>query len=101
MLGIVFIYFLGRSYYRLAEEYKKSKWLWAVLGVVFYYGINFLVGLVLAFTAYNWAVQNDILLMVIGIGLGLGGSIGIYHLLKYNWSKQPVVSESNSDILDQ
>tara|TARA_B100000508_G_scaffold55003_3_gene42737 strand:+ start:116395 stop:116703 length:309 start_codon:yes stop_codon:yes gene_type:complete len=99
MLGIVFIYFLGRSYFRLADEHNRSKWLWGVLGVVFFYALQVLLGLIIGLTAYRWSMYNEVALNFIGIGFGLLGSIGIYHLLKYNWSKNKIVN-TDSEILD-
>lgn len=99
MLGLIFIYFLGRSYFRLAEEYNRSKWLWAILGVVFFYALQVILGLILGLTAYNWTLYNEVALNFIGIGFGLVGSIGIYQLLKHNWNKSKVV-DIESEILD-
>jgi hypothetical protein len=44
MLGLVFIYFIGRYYYKLAENHNRSKWGFAVLGVATYYGGTFAAG---------------------------------------------------------
>ncbi|GGZ63472.1 hypothetical protein [Mesonia mobilis] len=37
MIGIVFIYFVGKKFYTLAEEKNKKKWPYAILGVLSYY----------------------------------------------------------------
>jgi hypothetical protein len=47
MLGLVFIYFIGRYYYKLAENHNRSKWGFAVLGVATYYGGTFAAGALL------------------------------------------------------
>tara|TARA_R100000951_G_scaffold80583_1_gene68380 strand:- start:30 stop:332 length:303 start_codon:yes stop_codon:yes gene_type:complete len=100
MLGLIFIYFVGRAFYRLAEEHQKSKWLWAVLGVVFYYTFGFIIGIIVALVNFNWAIQNEIVLSFIGIGVGIGGTIIIYHLLKRHWENKPTPT-TDIEILDQ
>lgn len=44
MLGLLVIYFIGRYYFKLAEEYNRSKSGYAILGVISYYGGTFLFG---------------------------------------------------------
>ena len=34
MLGLVLLYWIGKYFYKLAEEYDKSKWGFAILGLV-------------------------------------------------------------------
>ena len=50
MLGILLLYWIGKYFYKLAEEYNKSKWGFAILGVVVYYGgtlvFGFLMGII-------------------------------------------------------
>ncbi len=43
MLGLLFLYFIGSMYYKLAERYGKNKWLYAILAIVIYYGTTFAV----------------------------------------------------------
>lgn len=100
MLGLIFIYFIGRAFYRLAEEHNRIKWLWAVIGVVSYYAIGFIVGITFALFNLDWAVENEIILSLIGIGAGIGGIILFYHLLGKNWEKN-VPLDVDVEILDQ
>ncbi len=37
MFGLILIYFIGKSFFKLAEKHKKSEWGYAVLGVALYY----------------------------------------------------------------
>jgi hypothetical protein len=41
MLGILLFYFIGKSFYKLAEIYDKSKWTFAVLGVATFFVANY------------------------------------------------------------
>jgi len=100
MLGLIFIYFIGRAFFRLAEEHNRLKWLWAVLGVVSYYVFSFIAGLLMAVIDLSWTIQNEGLSILIGVGLGIGLTIALYHLLRHNWKKNVVV-ETDVDILDQ
>lgn len=54
MLGLVFIYFIGKYFYKLVEEFGKSKWGFVILGVVLYYGGVFLGGIILGFLFLIW-----------------------------------------------
>lgn len=42
MIGIFLIFWIGKSYYELAHEYDRSRWGYAILGIVTYYGGTFL-----------------------------------------------------------
>ena len=44
MLGLLFIYFIGRSFYRLAERFNKRPWPNAILGIATYYGGSIIFG---------------------------------------------------------
>ena len=75
MLGLIFIYFIGKAYYTLAEEHNKNKWLFAITGVLSYYGGSFFGG-VIAYLFYDIMSVNNVainegILTVIGILLGL------------------------------
>ena len=36
-LGYIFIFYVGYYYFRLAENYKRNKWVFGFLGIFFYY----------------------------------------------------------------
>lgn len=59
MLALVFIFFLGRSFYKLAELYGRSKWGYGILGVVIYYAGLMLGGLIVGvFYAIYIGLEN-------------------------------------------
>jgi hypothetical protein len=35
-MGLIFAIVIGSAYYKLANEYKKSKWLYAILGIILF-----------------------------------------------------------------
>jgi len=94
MLGILLLYFIGRFFYKLAEEYGKSKWGYAVLGVVTYYAGTFIYGIiyVLIYFANNPLalesdVDNDWTLRLTAIPIGIGFAYGLYYILERSWKK--------------
>ena len=95
MLGIVFLYFIGKYFYKLAEEYNKNKWLFAILGVVVYYAGIFLGGIILGLLdvliGFNFDWDNNLALGLIAIPFGMGSAYLFYYILKKQWKKTFVV----------
>ncbi len=92
MLGLVLIYFIGKYFYKLAEEFGKSKWGFAILGVVSYYGGAFLGGIILGLLSLVWddfqvEYMSDMQLGLMAIPFGILMCIGVYSLLKRIWTK--------------
>jgi uncharacterized membrane protein len=104
MLGIFFIYFIGKFFYDLAVQYKHNKWLFAVLGIASYYigGFTLLAGFAivaeLIATGFMESFSETQLSFLI-IPMGILACAGFYQLLKYRWKNevQPVI-ENIDDI---
>ena len=47
MLGILFIYWIGKYFYQLAEKFNQNKWLYAILGIVVFYAAQLFFGILL------------------------------------------------------
>ena len=104
MLGIFLIYYIGNSFYKLAAEFNKHKWAFAILGVVTYYGSGFLVltiGIAIltflnsfpsfdAVPAFAW----DLL----AIPIGIGSCYGLHSYLKFQWTRAP--KAPSAEVLD-
>lgn len=76
MIGIILIYFIGKSFFKLAEKHRKSEWGYAILGVVLYYlgsfAGAFIVGILLeVFSPGTLDTMSETLLGVIGVPFGL------------------------------
>jgi hypothetical protein len=106
MIGIIFIYFIGNFFFRLAEEFKKNKWVYAILGVATYYGGGFILSLAI-FLVYDLKsfdggeTFDDIPEMawnLISIPLGLASCYGLYKILKYQWGKSG--RQTDEEVLD-
>lgn len=106
MLGLVLIYFLGKQFYELAFEYKKSPWPYAILGVVVYYGFifigGFLIGVIVSLTG-NYALLQlpEIVLGLMCIPVGLLAAWGLYKILQRTWKKELANKKVNIEILDE
>lgn len=103
MLGILLIYFIGRYFYRLAEEFNQNKWLYAILGIVTYYVGTFVGGIILAIfdefltMEINW--ENNFTLGLIALPFGIALTYLFYYLLKRKWEKSiTIIKDEIQDI---
>lgn len=101
MLALILIYFVGKKFYELAFEYNKSRWGFAIAGVVSYYG-SFLISVVIIATIVEInspgyiTESNEMLFSILGIPFGVLGCWGFYKLLENNWSKDRVEAQPNT-----
>lgn len=106
MLGILFIYLIGRPFYDLAQKHNKSEWGYAVLGVVMYYVGTFVGGIAIGLGSYFLDIDfesiNDLLLSVMAIPFGLFVSWLVYVSLKERWTNDSSnINTSEDNILDE
>tara|TARA_R110002033_G_scaffold42_7_gene767 strand:- start:2047 stop:2364 length:318 start_codon:yes stop_codon:yes gene_type:complete len=92
MLGLLLLYWIGKYFYKLAEEYDKSEWSFAILGVVVYYaGIiaaSFTIGIILGiFYPEFLETMNDTVLSLFMIPFGILSCYLLYMLLEKSWKK--------------
>jgi len=101
MLGLVLIYFIGRTFYKLAGKYGKSEWGFAILGVVTYYAGTFILGIVLAIIAPNTIDEmNNLLLGLIALPFGLLACFILHFILNKHWEKQAGLSKNRLKSLE-
>lgn len=105
MLGLLLIYFIGKAYYQLADQHGRSKWGFAILGVVAYYFGSFAVQIAMFFyfetnRGIDYVDDNAFVIGLIGIPMGLLTCWITYTLLKRQWNAKPV-SNVDADVLDQ
>ncbi|MDO5969724.1 hypothetical protein Q4Q35_07880 [Flavivirga aquimarina] len=103
MLGLLLIYFIGKRFYDLSEEYSQNKWLYAILGIVIYYVGTFIVSIVLAvlieFGIIDIDLENSFVIGLIALPFGIGAVYLFYILLEKKWKKAVVVVKDEiSDI---
>lgn len=92
MIGLILLYFLGKSFYELAAQYEKPKWLYAILGIAVYYASSFLFGLVYAMISIGLEKPemmdiHDLLLGLIALPFSLLMVWLFYRILKKTWSR--------------
>jgi hypothetical protein len=93
MLGLLLIYFIGKFYHELADKYNKSKWGFAILGVVVYYFGTFLAGIFFAIVAELGLTNffTDLPTMALSffvLPFGLLACWGVYMILENTWKNQ-------------
>lgn len=101
MIGLFLIYWIGKSFYELAHEHDKSRWGFAVLGVLGYYA-----GIIFAEVIFVLLSEKGILgdinhyiLGFLSLPFGLLTCWLLYRLLKNQWSNQsrPI----DADVIDR
>ncbi|XCF05671.1 hypothetical protein ABI125_13210 [Tamlana crocina] len=95
MLGILLIYFIGKRFYDLAEEYNQSKWLYAILSIVIYYvsgAVVLAIVAILDMRIFGWGFDwNSFGINLLSLPVGLLTLWGFYTLLENRWKKSVVV----------
>lgn len=104
MLGLLLIVFIGRWFSKLAFDYDRNRWAFAILGVVTYYAgtliFGFLLGIIIAATGnIDFLTDtNTFLISLMAIPFGIGSCVALYYGLRSYWKKNPIVSQT--DLLD-
>ncbi|MCH9660612.1 MAG: hypothetical protein K0U54_06845 [Bacteroidetes bacterium] len=103
MLGLILIYFIGKEFFKLANAYNKSKWGYAILGVISYYAGTVIFVLAAVFGS-EWFGDGTFLDTTSEMGLSLmavpfGGltCAGLYFLLRHLWKKNEQPEENLID----
>ena len=101
MLGLLLIFFIGKYFYELAQDFYKHRWLYAFLGIVVYYASGAIFGVILGVfdllfeLNINWDESFGINLL--GIPIGLAGCYLFYTILKNKWRKEEDLSKDEID----
>ncbi|MCO6162639.1 hypothetical protein [Flavobacterium sp. NRK F7] len=100
MFGFIFIFFIGRFFYRLAEQYHQNKWLFGILGVVMYYAGTLFAGVCvgLIMLIFDWDIDtNEGTITLIAIPFGIGACWLFHYLLEKHWKSKKVEPIENID----
>jgi uncharacterized membrane protein YfcA len=102
MLGFLLFYFIGKYFYKLAEDHQENKWLYAIIGVAVYYAGTGVGGLILGFvfllTNINFDWDNTVLTSLIAIPFGLCADYLFYIVLRKMWSKKENAKDEINEI---
>ena len=103
MLGLVLIYFIGKQYYKLAEDRAMSKWLYTIIGVGIYY-LGTIIGatlIVMYLELFGNGVDSvsDTALGYMGVPFGLFFVWGIHKILDKKWKTKKVDVNKEIDLI--
>ncbi|WP_397446063.1 hypothetical protein [Polaribacter sp. R77954] len=92
MLSVILLYWIGKYFYKLADEYNKSKWGYGILGIVIFYAGFFLFGFGIIFIAEvvsegSTDIFSDTLLGFIMMPFGVLSCYVLYKYLEKTWNK--------------
>lgn len=95
MLGLLLLYWIGKYFYKLAEQYHKSQWGFTILGIATYYGgimlFSFLIAIIMEITSPGSVESiNETLFGVLMIPFGLLTAYLLYFFLEKNWKRTTV-----------
>ena len=102
MLGLILIYWIGKYFYNLADDYNKSKWGFTILGVVSYYGgllfFGFAIGIIAEiFSPGFFDGFNETLYGLICLPLGVLTCYLLYQYLEKTWKKEEPMNNNSID----
>ena len=100
LVGLVLVIAIGNAFYRLAESHGRSKWTFAILGVVSYFVSSFTFGIISVlmldvFAPMTSALQNLPLIYLLQIPIGLLCCYILYRILRHQWRKSSRHSDNN------
>lgn len=98
VLGYIFIFYIGFYFYRLAENHKRNKWLFGIVGIV-----TFLIGLLsyplIIRILYSEENHNFDLIFISfkSFLIGLLSVLFLFQLLNFIWSRKKVSKKGDID----
>lgn len=101
MIGLIFIYIIGKQFYRLAEKYEKNNWGFAILGIVTYYAGTYIVAIAFYLLAYilESEAMSDLPALAIRllvVPFGLLACWILYQNLEHSWRIAKTKPKSDS-----
>ncbi|MFT5479943.1 MAG: hypothetical protein ACI9UJ_001498 [bacterium] len=100
MIGLILVFFAGKFYYDLAKEYGKSKWGFAFIGVVTYYGGQ-VIGVALTFVFMDFLSidpNQRFLLSLLALPFGILSAFILYKILSKRLRTKHVTNRE--DVID-
>lgn len=92
MLGILLIFFIGKYFYELAQDYNKHRWLYGIVGIVVYYGAGLLYGVIFGFLDVVFELNIDwddtFGYNLLSIPIGIAACYGFYVFLEKRWKRE-------------
>lgn len=108
MLSFLLLYWIGKYFYKLAEEHHKNKWKFAILGIVIFYASSFVfamvIGTILEIISPGFIDEiNESLYGLMMIPFGLISSYLFYDYLKRSWRpvEQDIIFDEEGNIIQE
>lgn len=104
VLGLLVIYFFGKSYYDLAKLYGRNAWGYAILGSVIFLASEFLFGVLIGILIVLANLHTEVPSLVFSIAsIAFAAFLTnqIEKAIRRNWEKQKPLNLTDSDLLDQ
>jgi amino acid permease len=103
MLALILIYWIGKYFYNLADDFDKHKWGYAILGIISYYGGTLLAGIVIGTVMEITSPGsidsiNETLISIIALPFGILSCYLLYKYLEKTWKKN---NPNPIDMLDE
>lgn len=102
MLGFVFLYWIGKYFYQLAQKFNKNKWLYAILGLAIFYGSQIIGAVLIAIISEIFDLGIDfegVIINLVGILIGGIACYLFYLLLEKVWKRDVIIiKDSIQDI---
>jgi len=103
VLGLIIVFFIGKYFYQLADEYDKTKWLFAILGIAVYYTGSILIGGIIiglgGYFLFDYDIEstNDLALGIMLMPFGILTCYVVYGLLEKKWKRQEKLQSVSID----
>jgi len=104
MLGLLIVYFFGKSYYDLAKLYGRNAWGYAILGSVIFLAAQFVFGFLIGILILLADLDTNIPPIVLSIAaLAFSAFITnmIEKMIRKNWEQNKSSNLTDSDLLDR
>lgn len=102
MLGILFLYWIGKYFYQLAQKFNQNKWLYAILGLGVFYGSQIVTAILIAIISEIFDLGIDfesVIINLVGILFGGIACYLFYLLLEKVWKRDVIIiKDSIQDI---
>lgn len=102
MLGFLFLYWIGKYFYQLAQKFNQNKWLYAILGIAVFYGSQIITAVLIAIISEIFDLGIDlegVIINLVGILIGGIACYLFYLLLEKVWKRDVIIiKDSIQDI---
>lgn len=98
-LSYIFLFYVGFYFYRLAENHNKNKWIFGVLGILFFIMVYVAFLLFSRFSnTHEFNVENLISISMKAFSIGFIGVVFFFQVLSFVWSRK---KKLNTNIINK